>query len=767
MSDVKIDYTREILRSLAVIRERIADNFKNRLACKILSCYRCYNLGIQNYTLSRTSITSHYKSKNHRTEVNGKNVQVCLCNKHFFTKSPLYKLYFLRHIFFCILQSRLPPGIHNRFGAVTTLIIQNNSSEAYFARQAFLRETACAPVSLPPVETEFQLQPQQRTFLGDTSPNMHFIDSQSIDKVAVPLPSTTEEVSMDSTSTTDTSCDTSTANTQDDDIMSLNYTEDISENDYNLLLHDTNRSNLTFRNSRLYETLQKVLNKKKVSNLDRIKLDVLNEKYQADLKRDVKHEKQRVHKRFLRFFLDFARKHKCERFTCSLCKPNVQMQVSRFMEHNFSHLKSHMNQDIRCCCVCGTYFFLHNTLNLYNPNYFEHVCSCVTGKSLLQDALFFPRFIHICSSLNCYFDPNDELASIYQSEDINFVPKLDNWLLVLRKIQSTIQPTWYVEQQMENVYACNFIKSSILQVDDLWSNLEKNDDVETHVINERRCFSCGPEIRKAADKAANDAVQYERLIKRFGNNSFFLSRPKPRWLTHCSFVQPNVFQEELLDSTKCGLTLWIVRLANILEKSLRLNAGDENRPYFVHMFLYATNYALILQHIRANDVYVLPHTCLCSSKSDMLDPLNTHRHLIAVYRNRSTMNRLNKELQNIRVREVHIDGLNPVPVNNIDTEATQRVQDYQLAGVKLKIKYVVNITSPLHFLNTVNYVSREKMDTLFHLNYKIQKNDNDVLTLADIKNEISNMNNKTINFHYSVNPVSTCLDACFELLAAH
>ena len=134
----------------------------------------------------------------------------------------------------------------------------------------------------------------------------------------------------------------------------------------------------------------------------------------------------------------------------------------------------------------------------------------------------------------------------------------------------------------------------------------------------------------------------------------------------------------------------------------------------------------------------------------MLDPLNVHRHMIVVYRNRSTRTRLNKQLQKMRQREVYLDGLD---ATTVDTEATQCVRDYQQAGVKLKIKYTVNIENAIHFLNTVNYVSSEKTFNLLRLNSKL-KTDEDIMTVADIKNEISNMNHKTINSSYIVNPVS-------------
>lgn len=767
MTDVKIEYNREVQRALAAIRERIADNFKNRLPSKELSCYRCYSLGIENYVVGRTSITSHYKSKQHREQFGDKNVQICLCNKYFWADGPLDELYFLRHIFFCLLQARLPPGIHDRFGTVTTMIIEKNSAEAYSMRQAFLRDTPCVPpVSLPPVAAEFTLQLQQRPFFGDTSPNMYFIDSQPIDKATVPL--TPEEVSMETTINTDAGSGTDGTGTvfpaEDGDTLyasleslnldSLNHTDELSESDCNMLNLMINQNSMSFRVSMLNETLQKVLNAKKISNFDRIKLDVLNKTYQVESTRDVRQEKRRVQKRFMRFFVDFTKKYNIEHFTCTLCKPNVQMQVSCFMEHNLSHLKKHVNQDVRCCCICGTYFFLHNTLNLYNPNYFYHICKCVTGRSISEDGYFFQRFLHICSCFNFYFDPNNELSSIYESKDIDFVPNMENWIEVLQKMKSAFNAKWYVDQQIDNVFGCNFMKSKIMQIDDVWSNLDNNPDVETHVINDRKCFSCGPEIRQATKKSINDALENKVLVKRFGSNGFFLSRPKPDWLVNCSFIEPNVFEEELLDSTKCGMTLWIVRLANILEKSQGMNAGSECRPYFVHMFLYATNYALILKHLsNNNDIYILPHTCLCGKKSDMLDPLNVHRHFIVVYRNRLAMNRSNKELQKIRQRDVHLDGLD---LTNIDTEATQRVRDYMLAGVKLKIKYVVNITSPLHFFNTINYVSSEKTFNLFQLNHKL-RNDDNVMTLADIKNEISNMNHKTINSNYVVNPVSLAL----------
>lgn len=775
MSQVKIEYNRELQRALAVVRERVADNFKNRLPSKELSCYRCYTLGIENYVVGRTSITSHYKSKQHREQFGEKNVQICLCNKYFWADGPLDELYFLRHIFFCLLQSRLPPGIHDRIGTVITMIIEKNSAEAYWMRQTFLRDTPCVPsVSLPPVATEFTLQPKQRPFFGNTSPNMHFIDSQPIDKETAPL--MLEEVSMETTTptTTATTINTDAGSSNDEtgtsvfpaedgdtlyesleslNLESLNHTDELSEKDCNMLNLMINQNSMSFRVSMLNETLQKVLNAKKISNFDRLKLDILNRTYQVESTRDVRLEKRRVQRRFIRFFFDFTKKYNIEHFTCTLCKPNVQFQISCFMEHNLSHLKKHTNRDIRCCCICGTYFFLHNTLHLYYPNYFDHICKCATGRSISEDGYFFQRFLHICSCFNFYFDPNNELSSIYESKDIDFVPNMENWIEVLQKMKSTFKAKWCVDQQMENVFGCNFMKSNIMQLDNVWSNLNKNPDVETHIINNRKCFSCGPEIRQSVKKSINDALENKQLVERFGNNSFFLSRPKPDWLVNCSFIEPNVFEEELLDSTKCGLTLWIVRLANILEKSLRMNEGNDCRPHFVHMFLYATNYALILKHLSSNnDIYILPHTCLCGKKTDMLDPSNIHRHLIVVYRNRCVMKRSNNELKKIRLRQrnIYIDGLDST---NVDTEATQRIRDYESAGIKLKIKYSVNIMNPLHFLNTINYVSSEKTFNIFMLNYKL-KNDENVMTIADIANEISNMTYKPRKSNYIVNPVN-------------
>lgn len=166
MADVKIETNREIERRIVRIRERIADNLKNRLACKTLSCLHCYKLGKQDYSVVRSSITSHYKSTYHRFSSKENKLQVCLCARYFWANGPLDDLFFLKHVFDCLLQRPLPLGIQTLMREAKSIIFAINSATKCNKRNLFLNETPfpkphqeeCRPLS------EFQLQPLQQPF---------------------------------------------------------------------------------------------------------------------------------------------------------------------------------------------------------------------------------------------------------------------------------------------------------------------------------------------------------------------------------------------------------------------------------------------------------------------------------------------------------------------------------------------------------------------------------------------------------------------------
>ena len=83
----------------------------------------------------------------------------------------------------------------------------------------------------------------------------------------------------------------------------------------------------------------------------------------------------------------------------------------------------------------------------------------------------------------------------------------------------------------------------------------------------------------------------------------------------------------------------------------------------------------------ADDIYILPHTCLCgNATTDLLDPLNTHRHLIVVFRNRMILNQFNKLTNTWRMRNVPIDGLAKLANDNVDEDASIRLAEYGSAG---------------------------------------------------------------------------------------
>lgn len=449
MAEVKITTNREIERRLVRIRERIADNLKNRLVCKTLSCLHCYNLGKQDYSVVRSSITSHYKSADHRFFNEENKVQVCLCSKFFWADGPLDDLFFLKHLFDCLLNRPLPLGIQTLIRQAKSIIFVVNSTNKCDKRNSFLDETPF-PQSLPkecrPL-SEFKLQPFQQQFCelkqnpvyrvhtdheetltaaadscgereqtscasgtpvsdgnatfgtaGTSASVDTFYQSKVRDNMTAGDNATTADcVSVANDNAVDNIVNNTAehceATTTFENVFEQNEESEIISTGNEITKHAGSKSRL--RNSIFFKMLTKVLNKNYFTNLDLLKLNLLKRKYNNERlkQRTLYVEERHVYRHFSRFFCNYVKTKNCKNtILCVLCKPPNEVSVVHFMTHNMHHARLYVNQEMRCCCKCGSYFFMHTESN-YCPNYLEHICKCVTGETFLNDEYFLKHFL--------------------------------------------------------------------------------------------------------------------------------------------------------------------------------------------------------------------------------------------------------------------------------------------------------------------------------------------------------------------------------------
>ena len=449
MADVKITTNREIERRLVRIRERIADNLKNRLVCRTLSCLHCYRLGKQDYSVVRSSITSHYKSTDHRFFSKENKVQVCLCARYFWANGPLDDLFFLKHVFDCLLQRPLPLGIQTLIRQAKSIIFVVNSTNKCDRRNLFLDET---PFPKPPKShkkecrplSEFQLQPFQQPF-GELRKKNHAspvdTDRGETSAAAADSRGDREQASgadgppvSDGNAASGTAGTSSSANTFDqseirdgttagggdandnavDNVITnsvehceaTTFENVFEQNDNEGLIASSDESESKrgkrgevksrLRNSIFFKMLTKVLNKNHFTNLDLLKLNLLKRKYNNEKLKQrtlLYVEERHVYRHFSRFFCNYVKTKNCKStILCVLCKPPTEVSVLHFMAHNMHHMRLCGNQEMRCCCKCGSYFFMHTDSN-YCPNYLEHICKCVTGETFLNDEYFLEHFL--------------------------------------------------------------------------------------------------------------------------------------------------------------------------------------------------------------------------------------------------------------------------------------------------------------------------------------------------------------------------------------
>lgn len=535
----------------------------------------------------------------------------------------------------------------------------------------------------------------------------------------------------------------------------------ISQHDKQILLKQVPHS---VRPSSFFEMLAKLLNKPDVSKANTMKLDLLRLKYVSDRSvttRTYDMERRRIFKRFKRFFLNYLKETKCVKITCNLCNPPTDINAAALLEHNKSHLMSYSTKEIRCCCICKTYFFLHGPAHYYHPHYYEHLCRCATGTSFIKNSRIMSTFMDLCAACNMEFDPNDQLCKLYENKNIEYTPSLEDWESIISKIRDSLHTQSFIEAQASRVYSFNALtdtNETELNESEIWAKIEQNDKISVHFINGRRCFSCGPEIDSLYDQSRQYASENVQLILRFGDNQFFENWPRPDWLMECPVTRMR-FDKEYCDMKRCGITSWLVWLARLLINTNPLPQYHNNRRVFVHAFLYSMNYSETIQLLKNYNAYVLPNTCLCCSPNDPLDPVNTHRHVIIVFANHANFEAVRREfIRSDRPNVVPLNGLLPADrTNNIDTTATAKVYNYQMAKQKLKGVYFRSITSPLHFFNTVNYVSREKVDSLYSINQRLQKKRN--LNETDLHQSITNLEGRKLNYYYDINPeIETDID---------
>lgn len=933
-----------IEKQLVKIRERITDNVKNRYPIKHFSCKHCFNIGIENYSVVRSSITSHFKSKVHRYNVDVSTVQACFCGKIFWMDTNVDEVFFLRHLNVCLLRRKVAPLVEILFNELKAYIISLNGN-TFYTRAVFLLDNRPKQIE---ERTGFQLlkdQPEfgvaferdiywfpldsstntnvstssllsstslastsvastsQASSQASTSLYSTFLDSTALESISIDAPFVANAIATCITNPQETITELTAVPpeamnngienrevTQSREIEELNDTvsqnvsvvggsqshdvcvaksqvtsgisdtrcheKEISRTNYNgnecreketsgtscdenenkeptmdqnesnqiseeiketsvglsyhakrrnrskgkkctninkldrkkvLELAEQNRIKYTkrlehtpqaedvtkltrkqaeqlriflnalsefdprFAKSDLSYLLDHICKNKSYSNLELLRANLYKDDYLRDEQPRDSEPKHNL--AFKRFFLFYTKYHHIKTFLCSSC--NKSFPSIEFISHNKYHIdmlnRGAITNEMRFCSNCSTYFYNHSNFHYRCTNFYEHICSCVTGQNLLSDEVNLPRFLYICYRYNLYFDPLDVASLMLRNRDPNFVPSSETFLKIYKTIRenmSTSSFDWYETNLKKYLFTwpkCDDYQQ-LEDEESFWKKAVTNEKISLHCLSGRRCFTCGPEIFKLKNSTVLEENNHEKLVRRFGDNSKFLQLPKPSWLLKYNDTS---FSEERLDANECGITSWLIWLAKILRSS-----NNSNNLIFCHIFLYGFAYSKTLNLLMSNlnSWYVLPNTCLCVDENK-ID--SAHRHVIVIFRNRQSLKKFNSSTSIKLLRQsqdlfVPINGNLPRGPNNenVDEVATAYIE----RSMRIKIKHTIVIKTPLHFFNVVNYVSTPKTNLLRSINVRLHMKKK--LSHIDVANAMINLCGQKICNYWTENPVS-------------
>lgn len=412
---------------------------------------------------------------------------------------------------------------------------------------------------------------------------------------------------------------------------------------------------------------------------------------------------------------------------CRICDKRVF--PTNLLVHGKEHAPNGREDDATSCPLCGRHLFYVNT-ELLRAQLYHHTLTCLhqTASSdhrQPMDPVHHERFVELASRHGLLYVA--ELRQRFHDEFVRDRTDADqpDWERYCR--YAIEQTNRYVDQESRTWPNMGYesedpvqriesdlaflardscsraIERMLTEADDANAqNLQASNDYvcddNVTYVNVNNCdvsqvFHCRPEIDRLRAVCRLDRVRIgstcSPLLDTFLTNEQMEEAfgTAPDWLL--SILQPVYRQQtdDHLDRDLCGLSVWMLALAQLLPSGELGQPEVANCFSFAHIFLYkrAAKHAFnVLSD--SSKYYVLPNTCLCYDADRPIDsPDNLHRHLICLFASRSARSSYLNRVSSRRL---------PQGTNG-----------------STKTQYCLSIRTKHHYFNALHYVSRQKIDT--------------------------------------------------------
>lgn len=425
---------------------------------------------------------------------------------------------------------------------------------------------------------------------------------------------------------------------------------------------------------------------------DEIEEVLAMEKVEQHYKLDVEEWDERYQKRNHRLEQNLRRittayvvtnNHSCK-IRCRFCSSDRYPAPCQVMEHYNRH-NLHQTDSVRYCYHCEVAVF--NGCEYVSGNelakYYAHVADCLTRHCNRANwNAFKTEFAYHCRE-----------ASVI----VPFELKSEE---MFTKIGDT-KPI-FTKEEIQSLYALDSPSHSFEEMEDILRTMRQRETILTNERSIHNCKNCDEEVLENILAEAKQMKQTD--INDFMSSAEFLRNcgSPPKWVLgrkrddedYCE-----IFNDEV------GLKLWMVELAKQCSK-VRMFAFNKDQTgtqiIMIHMSLYRITARPTLTYFfsKPKDIWVTPVSCLCSNTvafdriNDRCDLLNTHRHVVVVFRN-------------IRVYRAFMEETFKVPYKY--RTATERLLDTQKEHVQIffmKSRTIKELIKPRQLFNVLYKISR-------------------------------------------------------------
>ena len=375
--------------------------------------------------------------------------------------------------------------------------------------------------------------------------------------------------------------------------------------------------------------------------------------------------------------------HSCK-IKCRFCSSERYPAPCQVIEHYNRH-NLQQSESVRYCCHCEVAVF--NGCEYVSGHelakYYAHVADCLTrhcNRSNWNN--FKTEFSYYCrdASVLVPFElkPDEAYTKIGDTKPIFTQEEI--------KSLHSLDPSLHVFEEMEDVLRTMRPRETIITNDRSIHNCKMCDEeVLENILGEAKQM-------KPID--ASDFMSSAEFLRHVGTPpKWALGRQKDEDEYH------EIFNDEV------GLKLWMVELAKQCS-NVRMFAFNKEQSgtqvVMIHMSLYRITARATLKYFfsKPKDIWVTPVSCLCSNTvsfhrlDDRFDLLNTHRHVVVIFRN-------------IRIYRAFMDESFKVPLKyRIATETLLNTQKEHVQLFFMKSRTIKELTKPRQLFNVFYKLSR-------------------------------------------------------------